>query len=213
MVEEKKPNESAVTAGDFSLKNKLKKLIRGKKAKSQPPKSVESHDTTSHSSLARRNIFKNKFVVVIFLIAVVGLGVYLYRDKLVEIIQKNNESEQTCQNPASEKCVLLKEGLGLFDPAQVQKLHDVVGKIKATKDYEQDPNLLYVLVTYDLNLSDAENARKDLNLLKNVYKPNVGYDPLLRNNAKTPKQLEEDVAFLERQNKYLKANFWGVTQQ
>src|SRR3990167_10263593 len=212
MVEEKKPNESAVTSGDFTHKNRLKRFTRAKKSKLQPPKSVESYNTKSRSSVARRNIFRNKFVIVIFLAAIVGLGVYLYRDKIVEFTQKNNKPEQTCQNPASEKCALLKEAIGLLDPTQIQKLHAVVEKIKSTKDYQKDPSLMYVLVIYDINLSDGVNGRQDLIKLTSAFLGREAYDPVLvQVGAVNPDSFEVQIKFLEDQQEQVKNNNWGVT--
>jgi|GEM_PF-1678865 len=121
-----------------------------------------------------------------------------------------NQAGISCAEQSSKSCSVLKEAKPLLDPKKVQELSKVVARIQEVSGYKQDPDLLYVVLTYYINLSDAANARKYYDLLAEVYQPGVGYDPILGSQTLKPEELKVTVMFLEQQNESLKANFGGV---
>ena len=54
----------------------------------------------------------------------------------------------------------------------VQMQQQTVAQIEKLPNYQQDPNCLYPIVKYYIQVEDAQNAGKYLALLQTVYHPN-----------------------------------------
>src|ERR1700693_4463896 len=65
----------------------------------------------------------------------------------------------------SQACSLLYQASDMLYPDSTTDLGRLVPQIKAIKDYQKDPNLLYVLTTYYINVSDGQNAQANYNML------------------------------------------------
>lgn len=158
-----------------------------------------------------RKTYYSLFTVSLILLA--GVGLYAWKSGYLpggKTEQKAQTVRQECnKDSTSDYCALLKEATGLLDPGKVKELSVVAEKIRKTEGYDKDPNYLYVVLTYHINLSDSENARKTYNLLKDAYGSEIGYDPLLV-DTKTPDELEPVVSFLEKNREAVDKNSFTV---
>lgn len=153
-----------------------------------------------------------RFWAITIVILILAGGIFVvYKSQQDKIKKPTDERgvKTNCSEQTTEACTVLKEAVALLDPGKVKELSVVVDKINKIKGYDKDPNLLYVILTYYINLSDGGNSRKTYDLLKNIYKENVGYDSLLV-NAKKPVDLEPIVVFLEKQSAEVKKNSFTV---
>jgi type VI protein secretion system component VasK len=83
------------------------------------------------------------------------------------------------QNSASKKTVdvcgskyqgnLLQEAGDNLQPQSVEKLKPYVDKILGLNNYEKDPNCLYVVTLYYINISDSDQADRYNKLLQPLY--------------------------------------------
>jgi len=197
-----KPKAVAVSVGKENPIKRLWGSITGKNKSNYNPENKPRH-------------FLNKpisfwIVLVIIIVLIIG-GFFIYMgqsDRSKKTISSQGNKEN-CSNKSTKTCLVLKEASGLLEPGKVKELSVVVDKIKKTQDYDKNPNLLYVILTFYINLSDGTNARKNFNLLKNTYKEDVGYNSLLI-NAKKPVDLERIVVFLEKSAAEVDKNSYTV---
>ena len=183
--------------------NSMKSIKKTKLAKSTHEKS--KFEGRINTRLNKRIIL---VVIAIVLLLVAALLILLKQDS-----KELNEVEPVvvscAEDPTTETCLALKEAAELIDPSKVKELSTVVEKIKNITGYENDPNLLYVLLTYYLNISDGTNAKKYYDLLVSAYKSEVGYDPILTNVINLD-ELERIVKFLENSSTEAKKNSYTV---
>ncbi len=173
---------------------------------SQSDGPIQSWSTKANSGVVRRK----KRVITTVLFVILCVAIYYLYPTIRSQYNNNFTVGKDCTDSKREECTLLNESVKLFDASKVKDLSRVVDNIRKTRDYSQDPNLMYVLVTYDINRSDGDNGRKDLNQLKKVY-TKAGYDKVLvQVGAVKPSDLEEKIKFLEDQAMQVKKNNWGV---
>lgn len=175
-----------------------------------PEKPVTGYINNSRQ-LSLPHVYK-KIIIVIVCVAllIVGIGgLFVYKN------YQSTHSTTDCSK--STKCKeLLKEAIKSLAPKEVAGLAKSVDKIKGFKGYEKNPDLLYVLVTFYINLSDGINARKYLDMLKSVYNSKKGYDPLLYEAGiavKKPSDLESIASFLQKQQQlqqHTNGYFYGI---
>jgi hypothetical protein len=96
---------------------------------------------------------------------------------------------------------LLKEAAGNLSPAQSASLAPIVQKIMKVPDYKNDPNCLYPVVVYYINMGDATNGRTYLDAYKSAYSMSATYKSYFGNATIAPADLESSVALLEQQAK------------
>lgn len=144
---------------------------------------------------------RKKIIIFLAVLTVLaGAGVFAWKSGyfLTDKTEQEVQIKPDCsKDSASEYCIVLKEAVELLDPSKVKELSVVVEKIKKLEGYDKDSNYLYVILTYYINLSDAENARITYDLLINVFNSESGYDPIVT-DAKIPEDLEPIVVFLEK---------------
>lgn len=91
------------------------------------------------------------------------------------------------------------------------RLVGIVTQIKQQPGYEHDPNCLYVLTVYYINISDPANTKTYDDMLTRTYDTKKGYsNELLKQVAKSPQDLQPQVNFIESQTKEINQNFFGV---
>ncbi|MGH9857603.1 MAG: hypothetical protein ACRD4B_07155 [Acidobacteriota bacterium] len=126
---------------------------------------------------------------VVVLGALAGLALYLTRDK---------PAPPVAPGP---KCTyrMLEAAKPNFDAKKVAELEPQVKEIEAIPGYDQDANCLYVALTYYINISDAAKARELFGKLEKAYNPQEGYETVIVDAARTPKELVPTVEFLEKE--------------
>lgn len=93
---------------------------------------------------------------------------------------------------------VLKKSSELLAASKIQDLKTVVQGIQSTKDYDQDPNCLYVTTVYFISSSDAQNAKQSLEKLETVYDEKKGYNKNLGSNIQTVDSLKQAVSYLQK---------------
>lgn len=194
--------------------NPLKKVWSSiTKKKSNNPKDIKRVDNPNKKSLKIPNLNKSaRFWATTIIIFVLACGIFVIYKSQQDKLKKTTDGlgvKTNCSVQTTESCSVLKEAVYLLDPSKVKELSVVVDKIKNISGYDKNPNLLYVILTFYINLSDGENAKKTYELLNNSYKTDVGYDPLLV-NAKKPAELESIINFLQKLSADVKKNSFTV---
>ena len=88
----------------------------------------------------------------------------------------------------------------------------MVSKIQKIKNYQQDPDLLYIVTLYHLNNGDAKNAQLSFEMLEKVYDPKVGYDPAISESALSMADLKLFIKFVENQKAEVERNSFTVQE-
>lgn len=131
---------------------------------------------TPRTHLPNRKIMA---AVVTVVLLVAGIGLIAARQP------------QTCSDS------MLQSAVSHSDPAEVTSLSGDVARVRSIKNYQHDPNCMYVITVYDINQSDASGATADFALLKQHYDANKGFRPVLR-QVPGIDALAQQVAFLNR---------------
>jgi hypothetical protein len=142
---------------------------------------------------ATRHRMPNKKTAAIglILIAIVVSGV---------IVVAANRETKPAVNIRGCSSSLNRQAATVLLPERLEQLDQIVDKIVKLPGYEQDPNCLYIVLTFHINASDAAGSQHYLSKLEKVYNPRVGYDQALEAaQAKTPAELQPTVDFLQQQ--------------
>jgi hypothetical protein len=137
-----------------------------------------------------RRYTKDKRVVggaAVLVVIIVGLGLYFGWPEPKVVVPDGCSSQ------------LLGRAAVVLDPTKVGELEPITDEIRQAPKYDQDPNCLYVLVTYYINTSDGTLAKEANNKLEKVYNPEKGYDEAIARDAKSPQALRPSVDFLVKQ--------------
>lgn len=134
----------------------------------------------------RTRIFTGAFISV--LIITVVLGLVLTRDKKVAAAVCND---------------ILSQAAPKLDVTKSRELKELVNQIESRKAYDRDPNCLNIVITYYIDISDYENARKGLDALELVYNPAVKFSNGLGRDARNIETLRSRVDTLEKSRSQL----------
>ena len=137
---------------------------------------------------------KNPLVIVLALS--VAILVVLIAFITSTILSNNSKSAQTTKD---KPALLLSKAAPYLDSTNIKSVKDlndlesIVNQIKTIKDYESNPNFMYVLTYFALTTGNPEPATKYLELLKKSYKQDVGYSEVIRSKTQTIDQLTSSV--------------------
>jgi hypothetical protein len=141
-------------------------------------------------------------IVVVFLLLVAVAGVLAYKSS-----HKTNTTNKTSVKAVVSNATLQEAGLIIGGQDQ-PKLKTIVDKIQSAKDFEQDPNALYILTTYYTFASDTENARKYFDKLSAMYQSNKPAEELLQKGGDL-EAVKKRLELFEAQFKQIRSNFSG----
>lgn len=141
------------------------------------------------------------FAVYLIVVTVLAVGAATIHTRNKHQTEKQNQQRQEILATAAPNLI----------NADPRKLDQTVERIKQQPNWETNPNYLYILLTYYISLSDAQNARLYYGKLVAVYDPKVGFDPTIVGTTIPMSDLERTVKFLEEQAKNLEVP--GGTQQ
>lgn len=163
---------------------------------------------------------KKTIVIIIVTLLVIGGGlaaamVYFslqlrtQQDTAVEV-KKPVVAETVCSDD-----MLTRATTAMAYPQDSAKLATIATDIMKDANYSSDVNCLYVVLQYNLAFSQAADARTNLNSLKGLYNPAIGYSSIIKDNASPPQVLEKMVANLEvTQKNFVEHNdFSGVKDE
>jgi hypothetical protein len=179
---------SGLSDGGYRFKPKT----RDKQPKSAPPKPVPQPARAAPKKPRFTMLNSRKrplFFGLAIVIAVTAGVVYFGKEE-----EKAPVVTGGCGND------ILQEAVNELTPDRIEQLHEVVHKIEKISDYQQDPNCLYVITHFYINVSDAKAASDSLSKLEQVYNADEGYHQALKTaRAKSLEVLRADVAFLNEQ--------------
>jgi hypothetical protein len=152
----------------------------------------ESADKAAGKKIIRQRISNKKTVAIgLTLIAIAVAGI------IAVIANRETKPAVTTRGCSSS---LNRQAATVLSPDRLEQLDSIVDKVVKLPGYEQDPNCVYIVLTFYINASDAANSRHYLSKLEKVYNPRVGYDQALEAaQAKTPAELQSTVDFLQQQ--------------
>lgn len=128
-------------------------------------------------------------LAAVFLVLLVVAGVFV----AVKVVS------HTRATSVAHRRELIDQAANLLDPQKSEELGNVITDIQKTHGYVNDPNALYVLTIYYLNIGDANNSQKYLDLLKAKRAGAASYQPSLQNTVawRNTSSLQQDVDFLK----------------
>lgn len=158
----------------------------------------------------RKPVNPKKFFLVSLVVIFLILGLWSWYAFTHRPSKKTSQSvaKNICGTPAN--LPVLESAAANLDPANVAQLQPFAMQIQNIPFYQTDPNCLYPIVTYYINLGDAKNARANLTQLTLVYNADTGYSSHLGLDAKKPEQLDVIVKGLEDIEKSSQNNGYGV---
>lgn len=117
--------------------------------------------------------------------------------------------------PAAKGCSreLVREARSALMPSEVDRLQPVAQQMEASDGYDNDPNCVYVVLTYYINVSDGEKATQLYNRLVQVYNPDEGYDESIASRAQSPEEVRSTVEFLQSTAEDFHGQFGGLADE
>ncbi len=158
--------------------------------------------------------YKTVSVIVLPILFILFFGFLLIHKSPKVKTVKSSVSNQTaiCTQSPAQICDLLKQSAKLLDPSKSSELSKVVDKIKTVKGFDTNASLLFVLVTYYINIYDNDNAHLYLAKLNLVYKSTDSYDQSISLVAKSPEYLKNSIDIIDQQAAEVKANSYMATE-
>jgi hypothetical protein len=163
-------------------------------------KATETKPKNFLSGVSKRPKFIAIVVACLLLAAVVGVLAY-------KSSNKSTTTNKTTVKVVVSNTTLQEAGL-IIDGQDQPKLKAIVDKIQSNKDFEQDPNALYILTTYYTFASDTENARKYFDKLSAMYQANKPAEELLQKGGDL-EAVKKRLELFEAQFKQIRSNFSG----
>lgn len=123
---------------------------------------------------------------------------------LTFFITNKNAKSLDC---VGESSILSKdEIISVQDTKNPKTAEGVVNKIKTHKSYTEEPNCLYLVLNYYINISDTKNAEQTFSQLQKIYKPNTVFSSEIGESIKTMEIFKSNIEFLKRQDEMLMKN-------
>lgn len=168
----------------------------------------ENNDTTKVAPVSepKHTVHSKRTIVVVVSV----IGVIILSMGLVFSIYNKKKSKDTVE--ASDACTskaagdILKQASQKLAPEKTKELKPYVDKIKTLKDYDKDPNCLYLVVVYDVNTHNDAQASQNYSRFNEVYNNKVGLDSKLSSESNPQENLKNKVDNLYRFKKELNSN-------
>lgn len=137
---------------------------------------------------------KKKLIVVIgglvLLVIVFGLT--------VTVLKRSNKPAGSVAVCSDE---LLNQAAPLLEEKKYKELEPIARQIEGLKNYDKDPNCLFVVTTYYINVTDAKNARLNYDKLMLIYTPETQLQPAIAAKVRSPYTMRSSIEFLEEQQR------------
>lgn len=126
-----------------------------------------------------------------------GLLLYMY------LAPPNCDKSTRCQEILTSSAKALETN-SLKDQAKI------VDEIKKEPKYTKEPNYMFVITRYYINIGDSKNAKAYYEKLTKVYNKKKGYSETIKSLASSPDDLQLMIKYLEQQAKQAQQNFYSV---
>ena len=127
-------------------------------------------------------------------LSLVATAAYVAMNKQKQATSEKLVASSVCKDDTSKQAAGFMNGNG--DSPEYGKLTQ---KIKEMKDYDRDPNCLYVLLKYNLSKNLSNNNDTYMSRLEKVYDPNTGFSREF-SNPSSLQALREQVAQMKSLN-------------
>ncbi|MBI2798139.1 hypothetical protein HYX70_02425 [Candidatus Saccharibacteria bacterium] len=159
----------------------------------------------SHSEVEKKKSTNKKFLIVVIVLILLVLltalgGWYWYTQN------KNQASGQGCSSTASKS--LLQQAIS--DIGNGQGLKPLADKITQLKNFQNDPNCVYILVAYYSQNNDAANTQKYAQILHSFPSNKQPSDLLVKSTNDKLQALKSNIDFLINFNTQSVKNFVGT---
>lgn len=101
---------------------------------------------------------------------------------------------------------ILEQAAPVLVPGSRESLRVIVDELNKNPRFEQNPNCVYIALTYYINIGDLENAQKYFDILQRVHDPSKEFNPKLGNNIMSVDDLKKRIEFLEILREEIKQN-------
>jgi hypothetical protein len=143
--------------------------------------------------------------VLVLVVFVVAALIYQHHREDVKKAQTARLDARTICT-VTDSAALLKEASAHLSPLAYTQLQPIVQQIQKLKTYQQDPNCLYVVTTYYLDIGDVQHASQSFNELKQAYNPSQGYSKYLGDIPMGVSALQSQLTFVEQNAKLASKN-------
>lgn len=150
---------------------------------------------------------KKRWIVIgVAVFVLLGLsGYFLFKALSPSSIGTTNKNGSQAAQKVQAKAVcsddIIREASGPIGASDQETLGAVVDKITALKDYDLDPNCLYITLQYSIAAGDATTSSAYLGKLEQVYNSAVGFSGAFTVKLASIATLRENVAFITQNAK------------
>ncbi|HSX45176.1 MAG TPA: hypothetical protein VLF39_03695 [Candidatus Saccharimonadales bacterium] len=123
--------------------------------------SVSTNTGVGVDNKPTKNLGKRFKYIICFLLMVILAAALATAASI--LIVRHRENGPKCSNS------VLSAAAPNLDPKKVLDLQNNAAQIESIKNYKQDPNCVYVELTFHINNIEPQKARADLNDYKKVY--------------------------------------------
>jgi len=153
-----------------------------------------------NNSTNKKNKKTKRAVSTVFIIFILAITVGLL---VIFIRKKPSKTVDVCGSKYQGN--LLQEAGDNLQPQSVEKLKPYVDKILGLNNYEKDPNCLYVVTLYYINISDSENSLKYYKLLSPIYPKDQQFNQSILRPIFSNEEINKNVnGLIEFQNNFSK---------
>lgn len=114
-------------------------------------------------------LLKAGFAFILLLVLVGSTLGYAYVNRQRQL----SKLPVACPNDVMQKAAKILAG------TNYNQLGQLIPEIKKVPNYNRSPDCLYIVVSYDIAISDSKRANEDFSKLQLVYKKEKGFSPLL----------------------------------
>jgi len=146
---------------------------------------------------------------ILFVVLGVSLILFWFINRSSPSTQSSGQSSTVSQVLKAESVCsgeLISEANAPITNSDQVSLGVVVNKITALKDYDHDPNCLYIVLQYALASGNATQSSNYMAKLQQLYDPAIGYNKAFTINMMSLATLNQSVSFLVQNAKSSAAN-------
>lgn len=140
-------------------------------------------------------IFSKKIIIFALSFLIIVTGPFLLIDKL-----SKKDPYAHCKVAFNKSCAV-NEISKISDATDTAKVNDLSEKIKNIDNYQQEPDLVIILVRDSINISDPVSAREYINKYKDLLASGKKISKTSSFTEADVIRMESEITFLEKQMK------------
>ena len=136
--------------------------------------------------VSKKNFFhKNLRWLIPLIVVVIAVGIIA----IVININSNKNNQNVCSNS------IINQAYSNFSPNNINSLSTTVSTITKLKNYQKDPNCMYILTIYYINIANPTKAQNSLNTV--IKDKTIKLDQLLLKHSSLSK-LNQTISYLKK---------------